>query len=100
MKVELLDIGTCNWKKVVQNRDSWMKVVEQARTLYRLQRFIRRRRRRRRETISISTILMCAENGSAASTPILYLRHLQFKVQLSECLYRLKIAVVFLGPSS
>jgi hypothetical protein len=25
-----------NWKKVVQNRDSWKKVVEQARTLYRL----------------------------------------------------------------
>ena len=25
-----------NWKKVVQNRDSWKKVVKQARTLYRL----------------------------------------------------------------
>ena len=25
-----------NWKKVSQNRDSWKKVVEQARTLYRL----------------------------------------------------------------
>jgi hypothetical protein len=25
-----------NWKKVAQNRDSWKKVVEQARTLYRL----------------------------------------------------------------
>ena len=25
-----------NWKTVVQNRDSWKKVVEQARTLYRL----------------------------------------------------------------
>ena len=25
-----------NWKKVIQNRDSWKKVVEQARTLYRL----------------------------------------------------------------
>ena len=24
-----------NWKKVVQNRDSWKRVVEQARTLYR-----------------------------------------------------------------
>ena len=32
-----------NWKKVAQNRDSWKKVVEQARTLYRLQYFIRRR---------------------------------------------------------
>jgi hypothetical protein len=25
-----------NWKKVVQNRDRWKKVVEQVRTLYRL----------------------------------------------------------------
>jgi len=25
-----------NWKKVVQNRDSWKEVVEQARTVYRL----------------------------------------------------------------
>ena len=25
-----------NWKKMAQNRDSWKKVVEQARTLYRL----------------------------------------------------------------
>jgi hypothetical protein len=25
-----------NWKKVAYNRDSWKKVVEQARTLYRL----------------------------------------------------------------
>jgi hypothetical protein len=25
-----------NWKQVVQNRDRWKKVVEQARTLYRL----------------------------------------------------------------
>ena len=25
-----------NWKKVVQNRDSWKKVVEQAKTFYRL----------------------------------------------------------------
>jgi len=29
-------IHVCNWKKVAQNRDSWKKVVEQARTLYRL----------------------------------------------------------------
>ena len=28
--------GVSNWKKVAQNRDSWKKVVEQARTLYRL----------------------------------------------------------------
>jgi hypothetical protein len=25
-----------NWKKVTQNRDSWKKVAEQAKTLYRL----------------------------------------------------------------
>jgi hypothetical protein len=25
-----------NWKKVAQNRDSWKKIVEQARKLYRL----------------------------------------------------------------
>jgi len=36
-------INICNWKKVAQNRDSWKKVVEQARTVYRLQHFIRRR---------------------------------------------------------
>ena len=29
-----INIG--NWKKVAQNRDGWKKVVEQARTLYRL----------------------------------------------------------------
>ena len=29
-------INMRNWKKVAQNRDSWKKVVEQARTLYRL----------------------------------------------------------------
>jgi hypothetical protein len=29
-------INIRNWKKVAQNRDSWRKVVEQARTLYRL----------------------------------------------------------------
>jgi hypothetical protein len=32
--IKSMNIG--NWKKVVQNRDSWKKVVEQARTLYRL----------------------------------------------------------------
>jgi hypothetical protein len=26
----------CDWKNVVQNRDRWKEVVEQARTLYRL----------------------------------------------------------------
>jgi len=36
-------INISNWKKVAQNRDSWKKVVEQVRTLYRLQSFIRRR---------------------------------------------------------
>jgi len=29
-------INISNWKKVAQNRNSWKKVVEQARTLYRL----------------------------------------------------------------
>jgi hypothetical protein len=32
--IKSINIGS--WKKVVQNRDSWEKVVEQARTLYRL----------------------------------------------------------------
>jgi len=30
------NINVSKWKKVAQNRDSWKKVVEQARTLYRL----------------------------------------------------------------
>ena len=33
---DIKSINIRNWKKVVQNRDSWKKVVEQARTLYRL----------------------------------------------------------------
>jgi hypothetical protein len=32
--IKSMNIG--NWRKVAQNRDSWKKVVEQARTLYRL----------------------------------------------------------------
>ena len=32
--IKSINIG--NWKKVAQNRDSWKKVAEQARTLYRL----------------------------------------------------------------
>jgi hypothetical protein len=32
-----------DWKNIVQNRDRWKKVVEQARTLYRLYCFMRRR---------------------------------------------------------
>ena len=32
--IKSINIG--NWKKVARNRDSWKKVVEQARTLYRL----------------------------------------------------------------
>jgi len=50
----LEDIKTMNahnWKKIAQNRESWKKVVEQARTLYRLQCFMRRR-------ISVTTPLM------------------------------------------
>jgi len=40
----LEDIKSINisiWKKVSQNTDSWKKVAEQARTIYRLKRFIR-----------------------------------------------------------
>jgi len=33
---DIKSINICNWKKVAQNRDSWKKVVQQARTLYRL----------------------------------------------------------------
>ena len=33
---DIKSINIHNWKKVTQNRDSWKKVVEQARTLYRL----------------------------------------------------------------
>ena len=33
---DIKSINICIWKKVAQNRESWKKVVEQARTLYRL----------------------------------------------------------------
>ena len=33
---DIKSINIRNWKKVAQNRESWKKVVEQARTLYRL----------------------------------------------------------------
>jgi len=33
---DIKSINISNWKKVAHNRDSWKKVVEQARTLYRL----------------------------------------------------------------
>ena len=33
---DIKSINISNWKKVAQNRDSWKKVVEQAKTLYRL----------------------------------------------------------------
>jgi hypothetical protein len=33
---DIKSINISNWKKVAQNRDSWKKVVEQARTVYRL----------------------------------------------------------------
>jgi len=33
---DLKSMNVHSWKKVAQNRDSWKKVVEQARTLYRL----------------------------------------------------------------
>ena len=33
---DIKSMNVCNWKKVAQNRDVWKKVVEHARTLYRL----------------------------------------------------------------
>ena len=33
---DIKSINISNWKKVTQSTDSWKKVVEQARTLYRL----------------------------------------------------------------
>jgi len=39
---DIRNMNVRNQKKMAQNRDSWKKAVEQARTLYRLWRFIRR----------------------------------------------------------
>ena len=33
---DIKSMDICNWRKVAQNRNSWKKVVEQARTLYSL----------------------------------------------------------------
>ena len=33
---DIRNMNVYNWKKIAQNRDSWKKAVEQARTLYRL----------------------------------------------------------------
>jgi len=33
---DIKSINMRNWKQIAQNRESWKKVVEQARTLYRL----------------------------------------------------------------
>jgi len=33
---DIRSTNVCNWKKVAQDRDSWRKTVEQARTLHRL----------------------------------------------------------------
>jgi hypothetical protein len=33
---DIKNMNVCNWMKVVQNRDSWKKAVEQAGTLNRL----------------------------------------------------------------
>jgi hypothetical protein len=33
---DIKSMNICDWKNVVQNKDRWKKVVEQARTLYRL----------------------------------------------------------------
>ena len=40
---DIRSMNVCNWKNVTQNRDRQKTVAEQARTLNRLQRFIRRR---------------------------------------------------------
>ena len=40
---DIRSMHVCTWKKVAQDRDSWKKAVEQARTLHRQQRFVRRR---------------------------------------------------------
>jgi len=40
---DIKSMNVRNWKKVVQNRDSWKKVVEQARNLHRLLGFIRKK---------------------------------------------------------
>jgi hypothetical protein len=49
---DIRNMNVHNLKKMAQNRDSWKKAVEQARTLYRLQRFIRRRERERSSLFS------------------------------------------------
>ena len=36
VSVDIRNMNVHNWKKMTQNRDSWKKAVEQARTLYRL----------------------------------------------------------------
>jgi len=51
--IKSINIG--NWKKVAQNRESWKKVVEQVRNLYRLKRFVRRRRRRSKREVYACT---------------------------------------------
>ena len=33
---DIRSMNICNWKKVAQDRDSWKKIVDQARTLHRL----------------------------------------------------------------
>jgi len=46
---DIKSINIRNWKKVAQNRNSWKKVVEQDRTLYRVYGFMRRRSPKIRE---------------------------------------------------
>jgi len=45
VKEDIKSISINNWMKVALNRDSWKKVFERARILYRLLRFMKRRRR-------------------------------------------------------
>jgi len=33
---DIRSMNVCNWKKVAQDRDSWKKTVEEARTIHRL----------------------------------------------------------------
>jgi hypothetical protein len=51
---DIKSIKVCDWKNIAQNRDRWKKVVEQARTMYTLKRFVRRIRRRNSGSTSCS----------------------------------------------
>ena len=46
---DIKSIIICNWKKVAQNRDSWKKVVQQARTLYIYKKTEKKKKKRNKE---------------------------------------------------